>query len=85
MVRLTVAGPVQTVPGTLPEDASTGEAPHSAAKPASWYALGVVPAATSRIAATSDPTPRAPQGRVGPSGEGVELRLELDHLRGQRW
>ena len=66
----------------LPEEASTGEAPHSAAKEASlWSRCGLSPAVMSRIEAVSVPMPlAAAQSRVGCGGELIEVPAQLGEV-----
>ncbi len=61
-----------------PEEASTGETPHSAAKDASSARRsGLSPAATSNAPATSTPTPRsATRTWRGPFHQGIELSVK---------
>jgi hypothetical protein len=57
-VGLPVAAAVEAAALVLPEDASMGLTPHSAAKDASlWSRSGLSPAATRRAAVVSGPTP----------------------------
>src|SRR5215467_10167826 len=68
----------------LPEEASTGLAPHSAAKLASRRTgPGLSPAVTSRAAATWVATPRVARNSGGAAHEFVQHGIQPGDLRGQ--